>query len=136
MAPMYDEDEDIWTGSGLSRDIANRRLAEKNAKPASPSGTDRTLGAVKGAMSGASLGSSFGPVGTAIGGLLGGAAGAFTASPSETPPNLQEAKQIPGIAGMVKKGYDEFKMPGVTKALKETAENPNTADLSDFDYGY
>lgn len=142
MAPMYDEDEDIWTGAGLSKDIAQRRLAERQGRPAEPSGGDRAVGAMKGALGGASTGAQLGSfipgigtaIGAGVGALAGGIGGAVTASPSEKAPSASQVEQ--GVS-TAKKAYKEAKYPGVTQALKETAEDPNL-DLADFaeDMGY
>lgn len=113
MAPMYDEDEDIWTGAGLSRDIARRRLADQSNLPSGPSGGDRALGAVKGALSGAGTGAALGSIipgvgnaiGAGVGALVGGVGGAVTASPKETMPS---AGQIASGVGALKGAYDQY----------------------------
>jgi phage tail tape-measure protein len=110
MAPMYDEDESIWTGAGLSKEIARQRLAERQSQAPEASGVDRAVGAMKGAAggasTGASLGSMGGPMGTAIGtgigALVGGIGGAVTASPSEKAPTASQIEQ--GVS-TAKKAY-------------------------------
>lgn len=143
MAPMYDEDEDIWTGAGLSKEIARQRLAERQRQAPEVSGMDRAVGAMKGALGSAGTGASIGTavepgvgtmVGAGIGALLGGITGAAGAKSSETAPSTSQVKEGLGTA---KDLYKEVKFPGATKALKETAEDPNL-DLADFaeDMGY
>jgi phage tail tape-measure protein len=145
MAPMYDEDEDVWTGSGLSRDIAKRRLMERQNLPTGPSGGDRALGAVKGTLGGATAGASLGSIipgvgsaiGAGVGALVGGVGGATNANPSEKAPTIQEFDQgkdalkqaYNAVEQPIKRAYNRF------KALKETEENP-MLDLSDADFGY
>lgn len=135
MAPMYDEDENIWTGAGLSKEIARQRLAERQNKVPEPSGIDRALGGVKGALggasTGASLGSMGGPVGTAIGtgvgALVGGIGGAMSAEPSEKAPSASQMRE--GVS-TAKKAYDEYKKyksPGLIGDLSEEVK-----DLSDL----
>ena len=95
MAPMYDEDEDIWTGAGLSKEIARQRLAERQRQAPEVSGMDRAVGAMKGAAGGASTGASLGSffpgigtaIGAGVGAVAGGLGGALTASPSEKAPS-------------------------------------------------
>ena len=135
MAPMYDEDEDIWTGAGLSKEIARQRLAERQNKTPEPSSLDRTFGALKGAAggasTGASLGSMGGPMGTAIGtgigALVGGIGGAVTAEPAEKAPTASQMREGMGTA---KKAYDEYKKyksPGLMGDLSDEIK-----DLSDL----
>lgn len=117
MAPMYDEDEDLWTGAGLSKQIAAERLAEKQAAQKAdtgPSGGERAIGGLKGAMSGAATGATIGSfipgvgnlVGAGIGALLGGAGGAAGAQKGEGAPSASS------VEGAIKTGkglYDEYK---------------------------
>lgn len=142
MAPMYDEDESIWTGAGLSKEIARQRLAERQRQAPEVSGMDRAVGAMKGAAGGASTGASLGSffpgigtaIGAGVGAVAGGLGGALTASPSEKAPSASQVEQGMSTA---KKAYKEAKYPGITQALKETAEDSNL-DLADFaeDMGY
>ena len=135
MAPMYDEDEDVWTGSGLSRDIAKRRLMERQNLPTGPSGGDRALGAVKGALGGATTGASLGSiipgVGTAIGAgvgaLVGGVGGAMGASRSERAPSTEQMKSGARLGQDLYEQYKKSKMPGPISDLGE-----NVKELSDL----
>jgi hypothetical protein len=135
MAPMYDEDEDVWTGSGLSRDIAKRRLMERQNLPTGPSGGDRALGAVKGALGGATTGASLGSiipgVGTAIGAgvgaLVGGVGGAAGAKSSEGAPSERELRGGINTAKDLYDMYKKSKNPGPISDLGE-----NVKELSDL----
>lgn len=130
MAPMYDEDEDLWTGGALSKKIAQERLdqqqAAERAANAGPSAGDRILGGLKGAVSGAATGFQVGgPWGAAVGGLAGGGLGAATAQKSEATPTASQAEEG------VKLGKSLFNTDKM-KALKEVEDNP-MLDLSDAD---
>jgi uncharacterized membrane protein len=127
---MYDEDEDLWTGNGLSKQIAAERLAAQQATERAtankPSAMDRVSGGIKGAMSGASTGAEIGgPWGAAIGGVLGAGLGAVAANKSEKAPM---ASELGGGVKTAKGLLDSDKI----KALKEVADNP-MLDLSDAD---
>lgn len=135
MAPMYDKDEDIWTGAGLSKDIARQRLAERQGRPAEPSGGDRAAGALKGALGGASTGASLGSlggplgtaIGTGIGALAGGIGGAVTASPSERAPTMGQLKEGKDLTKRMYDEYKKYKAPGYISDLGEEIK-----DLSDL----
>lgn len=135
MAPMYDEDEDIWTGAGLSKDIAQRRLAERQGRPAEPSGGDRAAGALKGALGGASTGAQLGSfipgigtaIGAGVGALAGGIGGAVTASPSERAPTMGQLKEGKDLTKRVYDEYKKYKAPGYIGDLSEEVK-----DLSDL----
>lgn len=135
MASMYDENEGDWDGSGLSRQIAKRRLAERNTLPTGPSGSDRALGAVKGALGGASTGAAIGSVipgvgtaiGAGVGALVGGAGGALTASPSEKGPS---AEQMKSGARLGQDLYDQYKKAKQLGPISDLGED--IKDLSDL----
>lgn len=128
MAPMYDEDDDMWTGAGLSKQIAAERLAEKQAAEranTSPSVMDRVSGGIKGAMGGASTGAAVaGPLGAAIGGVLGGAAGAVTADKKEKAPT---ASEMEGGINTAKGLYDQYKKGKETEEVLDSMQDLGTA---------
>ena len=129
MAPMYDEDEDLWTGGALSKEIAQQRLDEQRAAELAkqPSVGDRVLGGIKGAVGGATTGFELGgPWGAFAGGVLGAGAGAMGAQKNQSTPGMSEAKEAVSL------GKDILGSTDKAKALKEVAENP-MLDLSDAD---
>lgn len=128
MAPMYDEDENIWTGAGLSKEIARQRLAERQRQAPEVSSMDRAAGAMKGALgaagTGAQIGSEVSPglgtlIGAGIGALAGGIGGAVTAKPSEKMPSASQMKEGLGTAKGLYDEYKKYKSPGYIGDLGE-----------------
>lgn len=140
MAYLQHDDDDVWSGSALSADIAKQRMAQRQQEAATPSALDRALGGVKGTLSGAAGGAALGSaiggpgVGTAIGAvsgaLAGGAAGAASAQPSQQTPGLGES--IAGAGGLAKTLKEDWGKYKAASALEELKKNP-LEDISDAD---